>query len=304
MSDENDPKERDLVSVRSKSLTTRSSALVKRGLESLLAQEPRTVRFPLDRSLGNYVIFDRKKVDPLRHPDTFPFSQSAKAKGDINIPSGEDLYLQVKYSADLFTPAEDLAAFSRLRPDDVHTVSVDNAYRGLDGERLAFLQCLAGLQGFVLSSNISDEALVHLRHLPRLQALSLRGRSDACLVHLEGLTGLKFLDLSDPLASNIRYRIFAWGVLEDGLAHLRQLPRLEELYLRSRKISAAGLVYLGSLRELRSLDLSGTDITDNGLTHIGGLNRLEHLNLSHTHVTNAGVNYINGKLPNCLISGK
>src|SRR5262245_46379706 len=276
MSDKTDPKESGLVTVRSKALTTRSSALVKRGLEALVLEQERIVRFPLDRSLGNYVIFDRKKVDPLRRPETFPFSQSARAKGVINIPPGEELYLEVKYSADPFTLAEDLTAFSRLGPDDVHTVSINNFYGGLDGERLAFLQCLAGLQGFALSSDMSDAALVHLRHLPRLQALSLRGRSDACLVHLEGLTGLKFLDLSHSLASITRYRIFASGVLEDGLAHLRQLPRLEELYLRSRKISAAGLVYLGSLRELRSLDLSGTDVTDNGLTHIGGLNRLEH----------------------------
>lgn len=80
MSDKPDPKQHDLVSVGSKALTTRSSALVKRGLEALVLEQERIVRFPLDRSLGNYVIFDRKKVDPLRRPETFPFSKSARAK--------------------------------------------------------------------------------------------------------------------------------------------------------------------------------------------------------------------------------
>lgn len=300
MSDRPDLKRHHLVPAAGNDRATRSSALIKRGLDSLLTQQPRIIRFPLDRSLGNYVIFDRKKVDPLRHPETFPFSQSARARGVIDIPPGEELYLEVKYSADLFTAAEDLAAFSRLRPDDVHTVSVENAYGGLDGERLAFLQCLTGLQGLALSSDLSDAALVHLRHLSNLRELSLRGRSDAGLVHLEGLTELKFLDLSGSLASILRS---ASGILlEDGLAHLRHLPRLEELHLRGRKISVAGLVHLGSLTELRSLDLSGTDMTDNGLTHISGLNRLQHLDLSYTPVSNSGIDYISRALPNCIIS--
>ena len=183
----------------------------------------------------------------------------------------------------------------------MHTVSVDNVYSGLDGERLAFLQCLAGLQGFALSSTISDVALVHLRHLPRLQELSLRGRSDTGLVHLEGLTELKFLDLSGSL-SHLVSGSFGSGILDAGLANLRHVPGLQDLSLRGRKISDAGFVHLEGLRGLQSLDLSGTDITDTRLVHVGGLNRLQHLNLSHTRVSSSGVDYINRALPNCVIS--
>lgn len=89
MSDKPDSKQGDLIPGAGNALTTRSSALVKRGLESLLALEPRIVRFPLDRSLGNYVIFDCDKFDPLRHPETFPFSQRRKQKESLRHRPGK-----------------------------------------------------------------------------------------------------------------------------------------------------------------------------------------------------------------------
>lgn len=214
------------------------------------------------------------------------------------------LYLEIKYSADLFTFSDDLVAFSRLKPDDVQTVSINNFYGGFEHERLAVLRCLTDLQGLAFNHDISDTALVHLGYLPHLQELSLRGRSDAGLEYIASLTELKYLDLSDPLASILRPGIFASGVLDGGLAHLRHLRRSQELCLRGRKISDAGFVHIEDLAELHSLDLTGTNVTDNGLAHIGGLNRLQHLNLSHTHVTNSGVDYINRALPNCFISRK
>jgi hypothetical protein len=302
MSDKPDPKPGDIVPSAGGDLTTRSSALVKRGLEALLTQQLRIVPFPLDRSLGNYVIFDRKEVDPLRHPETFPFSQNAKARGVISILPGKDLYLDVKYTADLFTPAEDVAAFSRLRPDDVHTIYVENTYGGLDGERLAFLLYLAGLQGFALSADISDAALVQIRHLRRLQAVTLQGRSDAGLVYLLGLTELNFLDLSEPLTSLLGGGAFLSDVLDAGLAYLRDLPRLQELRLRGRKISDAGFAHIEALAQLRSLDLAGTNIADTTLTFIARMNALEHLDLSYTPVSNWGIDYISRALPNCFIT--
>jgi Leucine-rich repeat (LRR) protein len=302
MSDKTDQNQSGLISVGNKTLATRSSALVKRGLEALASPQPRMVCFPIDRSLGNYIIFDCDKFDPVRHPETFPFSQSAKAKGVVNIPPGKMLYLEIKYNPDLFTFSEDLVAFSRLKPDDVHTISINNFYGGLERERLAILQCLTGLQGFVLSSDISDAALVQRRHLPHLQELSLRGSSDAGLVHLEGLTELKFLDLSDPLTSYLVPGSFPSGILDAGLAYLRHLPHLQELSLRGRKISDAGFAHIEGLVQLHSLDLARTNITDNRLTHIAGINTLQHLDLSYTPVSNSGIDSIRRALPNCIIS--
>ena len=54
MSDESDPKESGLVPGGNKALTTRSSALVKRGLEALASQQPSSARFPSDRSWKEY----------------------------------------------------------------------------------------------------------------------------------------------------------------------------------------------------------------------------------------------------------
>ena len=56
MSDKTDPKESGLVNGGSKTLTKRSSSLVKRGLEALASQPQRTVRVPTDHSWKDFGI--------------------------------------------------------------------------------------------------------------------------------------------------------------------------------------------------------------------------------------------------------
>jgi hypothetical protein len=56
MSDKTGSKERGLVTGESKTLTTRSSSLVKRGLEALASQPLGTVRVPKDRSWKEFGI--------------------------------------------------------------------------------------------------------------------------------------------------------------------------------------------------------------------------------------------------------
>lgn len=54
MSEKQKPKESDLVSVGSKVLATRSSALVKRGLEALASQQPNSAGTPSDPSWKDF----------------------------------------------------------------------------------------------------------------------------------------------------------------------------------------------------------------------------------------------------------
>jgi hypothetical protein len=81
----------------------------------------------------------------------------------------------------------------------------------------------------------------------------------------------------------------ATSISDGDLAHLREWPGLQYLYLGGTEISDAGLAHVKGCSNLIYLDLSGTKITDAGLKSIGGLSRLERLNLGSTNITDSGL---------------
>ena len=99
-------------------------------------------------------------------------------------------------------------------------------------------------------------------------AVDLQDRqvTDAGLVHLEGMTRLKRLNL------------YGTKITDSGLAHLEGLTQLQTLDLAYTTITDAGLVHLKGLTQLKSLSFQGTQVTDAGLVHLKGLTRLETLN--------------------------
>ena len=107
--------------------------------------------------------------------------------------------------------------------------------------------------------------------------------SDAGLVHLERLTKLQELDLTDTKVSDA------------GLVHLKGLTKLQSLRLRDTKVSDAGLVHLKGLTKLQELDLTDTKVSDAGLSHLKGFTELQSLNLCGTNVTNAGLSHLKGR---------
>jgi Leucine-rich repeat (LRR) protein len=76
---------------------------------------------------------------------------------------------------------------------------------------------------------------------------------DEDLACLKGLTRLEFLDLSFT------------NVTDAGLLHLRDLERLHRLHLHGTQIGDAGLEHLKTMNTLSYLDLGGTNVTDNAL---------------------------------------
>ena len=106
MIDESNPKESGLVPAANNALTTRSSALVRRGLESLAARQPRIVRFPSDHSLGQYIIFDRDAVPSVASVSSW-FDGSTRsekkpieeARGSIVLSPGQVLCVKLNDSA-------------------------------------------------------------------------------------------------------------------------------------------------------------------------------------------------------------
>ncbi|MBT1071794.1 J domain-containing protein [Pelotalea chapellei] len=87
-----------------------------------------------------------------------------------------------------------------------------------------------------------------------LQALFLHGVDDTALVHLQKLTGLRELYLSNTLIS------------DNGIRQLLGLHGLRRLYVYHTAIGDAALFNLAEMKGLKWLTCSGTNITDDGLS--------------------------------------
>jgi hypothetical protein len=105
MSDTPDRKEFALLPAENTGLSTRSSALVKRGLETLALQQGRIVRFPADRSMGSFQLWDPQKNST---------QTKGEARGDITVPPGMKLGLSISDEA-IF----DISPLASLGPDDL-----------------------------------------------------------------------------------------------------------------------------------------------------------------------------------------
>ena len=82
------------------------------------------------------------------------------------------------------------------------------------------------------NSKISDGAWRHLKDLPDLETLYLRGMRDSAMANLAGLTHLRVLSITNT------------EVTDAGLASLKGLPRLQTLNLTGTKVTNTGITDL------------------------------------------------------------
>ncbi len=144
------------------------------------------------------------------------------------------------------------------------------------------------------STMVSDANMENLRRLTSIRSLKLgptilRGFN---LEDLKGLPHLEELDLSNA---------GSWG-RDIGLRHLEGLTGLRKLNLYGACIGDEDQKHLGGLVQLQELDLSYTSVTDAGLKHLKGLTQLRRLLLHFSNVTAAGAAELQKALPNCQIS--
>jgi hypothetical protein len=102
-----------------------------------------------------------------------------------------------------------------------------------------------------------------------------------------------------PLAMNddslvVDFHLGGTALTDDGLAHVKSLPKVYELNLKDTQVTDAGLANLSEMASLVRLHLEKTKVTDEGLAHLKNLANLEYLNLYGTAVTDAGLEHLKG----------
>ncbi|MGD9721843.1 MAG: hypothetical protein AB7O59_11015 [Pirellulales bacterium] len=100
-----------------------------------------------------------------------------------------------------------------------------------------------------------------------------------------------------PLAMNddslvVDFHLGGTALTDEGLAHVKALPKVYELNLKDTQITDAGLAQLAGMGTLVRLHLEKTKVTDAGLPHLKDLGALEYLNLYGTAVTDAGLEHL------------
>jgi len=143
------------------------------------------------------------------------------------------------------------------------------------------------------STKFSDKGLSQLKHLRRLEKLTLHGCkniTDKGMAHVGKLSHLRRLDLASTKIGN------------EGLAHLTGLTNLEHLDVSwYTKVTNPGLEHIGRLTNLRWLRISKTKIGNAGLHHLESLKKLETLIYGETKVTEKGAAHLKEQLPDCDI---
>ncbi len=268
----------------------------------------RVVHFPKEQAVGSLKIRDVSSDD---YSDRGLLSRAGwallgQAQGDIQVPTGRDLRLEV------YREATDFSFLANLKPNDLQVLYLSLGQ--VFDEDLVHVKGLSRLLGLHLGSTaIEGTGLVHLATLTSLRNLSLYNTqvSDAGLVHLSGLRSLKDLTLHRTqvkgsglkhlknLTSLVYLGLGTTSVTDESLVHLADMTWLKELELYDTDIGDKGLAHLKSLCSLEKLVLGKlgsrheySPITDKGLVHINELTSLKDLRLYRTRITDAGLAHL------------
>ena len=177
--------------------------------------------------------------------------------------------------------------------------------------------------------NITNDGLVHLKKMTRLQVLKLPHikLSDVGLSHLKGFTAMRVLsfpsmkDCTDKGLVYLKrmtqlqgiYMGYNVNITDDGLVNFSEMTYLKSLtfnyfkeiigsglaYLKDCPLSYLSLSvnrdenlkYLSQFSTLRYLSVNGK-ITDVGAAHIAQAVSLKHLDIRDTRITDAGVGHM------------
>ncbi len=130
-------------------------------------------------------------------------------------------------------------------------------------------------------SNITcrDEDVHGLRNLTSLESISIK-----CSEEL----GDKTLESMTPLKNLIELDVSMSGTTDDGIAHIKSLPRVSFLGMAGGRLTNKALEHISDLKELRYVEFPQS-LKDDDLRNLQNLTKLRNLRLGN--VTDDGVAY-------------
>lgn len=206
----------------------------------------------------------------------------------VDTATGQTWMLMPYKGKTAWLPVERIELIKRLRElgakvsvKDGKVVEVNLTNSIISDTDMELLSSLTTLELLTLNGcrNLTDAGLVYLKPLTGLKGLALERTNitDAGLENLKGLTELTLLSLN-------------WTRVGDaGLKHLADLKKMGTLYLCATQTADAGVASLKNMAQLSWLDLRQTQVTDAGLKHLSGLSRLRLLCLYGIPMTDAGI---------------
>jgi Leucine-rich repeat (LRR) protein len=144
---------------------------------------------------------------------------------------------------------------------------------------------------------VSDADLDEIARMPQVERvdLSLTRVSDLGLLRLKGLRNVRELNL-----------FFAEWITDEGLAVLKDWPKIETLNLRGTKVTDNTLALIAGKQSITSLDIGYAEVTDSGLQHLARLKNLRRLGFGGNKMTDVGMEVLRSLpgLTHLDISGK
>ena len=244
--------------------------------------------FPDDRTVG--VVFRRPAENSgFGHKDNWykDWEKVGPARGEVSVAADQHIRLDVSKSESV-----NLQFLGDLASDAIQYLNLQGT--DVDDQQLAHIGKLTGLLMLNLEqTTITDQGFPPLASLQKLVRLDL----SAFDVHSDG-----------------------FGVGDEAMAVIAQLPALETVDLRLSQVTDYGMAELAKCKSLRSIGIEGTavtdeglkplvtlphlqilslgiyregaQITDEGMKTVGQMQGLESLGLSGTAVTDSGLAYL------------
>jgi len=133
---------------------------------------------------------------------------------------------------------------------------------------------------YLRGSWVTDSDLDYVARQPQLEKLdlSLTRITDLGLLRLKNLQNMRELTL-----------FFAELVTDEGLAVVKNWPRIERLNFRGTKVTDNTLSVLAGKDSIRALDISYAEVTDSGLQHLPKLKGLRELSFGGNKMTEVGL---------------
>lgn len=144
---------------------------------------------------------------------------------------------------------------------------------------------------------VADSDLAKLAALPQLARidLALSRVSDLGMLRLKDLKSVREIDL-----------FFAELVTDEGLAAMKNWPKIERLNLRGTKVTDNTLSLFAGKASITSLDIGYAEVTDSGLQHLPRYPNLRELAFGGNKMTEVGLQVLRAlpQLTKLDLSGK